>query len=662
MNADRTSRRRRHRALLTISALVTAGMTPFLILAPAATAAPAAASPQTQVTRALQLGGTSTYRATAAGADLFARGTEIRQEAGPDAFGAAATGRRAAASESTPDHRSESRSGRLSGGAGAAATSAAVRPSEVVRTGPQLLQSFLGLNLRDQRLANNGNQFTVEPPDQGLCVGNGHIVEPVNDVIRVYSTANGAPQTGVEDLNTFLGYPPAIIRSIPQFGPFVTDPSCLFDPTTHQFFFTALTLGVDPATGAFSGQNQLDIAVAADPTGSWALYHLDVTDDGTNGTPIHPHCPCIGDYPHIGVDSFGFYITTNEYSFFGPEYNAAQVYAFSKTALARHDSSVFVTQYDTTGAVRGNPGFTLWPAQSPVASQFARSNQGTEYFLSSTAAPEANGTGQSNSIVVWALTNTASLGTARPAANLTDASLRVRSYSIPPPANQQQGPAPLLECLTDTGCATALNGEPDPFPEALSPLDSNDTRMQQVTYSDGLLYGALDTGVRVGGATKAGIAYFVVKPEISNGRVEAELRNQGTLGLAGNNLTYPTIGITASGKGIMSFTLVGADYHPSAAFTGFDANRGAGLIQLAAAGVGPQDGFSGYNYYNDGAARPRWGDYGATAVSGDTIWAAAEYIAQSCTLTEYLAAPVGSCGGTRTVLANWATRISQIRP
>ena len=91
-----------------------------------------------------------------------------------------------------------------------------------------------------------------------------------------------------------------------------------------------------------------------------------MTDDGTFGTPVHPHCPCIGDYPHIGVDGNGFYLTTNEYSFFGPEFNSAQVYAFSKRALARGDADVLVTQFDTTGADRGLNGFTIWPAQSPA--------------------------------------------------------------------------------------------------------------------------------------------------------------------------------------------------------------------------------------------------------------------------------------------------------
>src|SRR5690242_16461083 len=38
---------------------------------------------------------------------------------------------------------------------------------------PGLTQSFHGLDGFDQRFANGGNQFSVEPPDQALCVGNG---------------------------------------------------------------------------------------------------------------------------------------------------------------------------------------------------------------------------------------------------------------------------------------------------------------------------------------------------------------------------------------------------------------------------------------------------------------------------------------------------------
>jgi hypothetical protein len=365
------------------------------------------------------------------------------------------------------------------------------------------------------------------------------------------------------------------------------------------------------------------------------------------------------------VDSRGFYLTTNEYSFFGPEFNSAQIYAFSKRALARTDADVIVTQFDTTGLDRGQPGFTVWPAQSPVDGQYNRDEGGTEFFLSSNAAEEASGVPggtTSTSIVTWSLTNTRSLDTASPDPRLHDTRVRVSPYSPPPLSNQKAGPFPLGQCLNDVPCATFLLGAPDPFaPEVESPLDSNDTRMQQVTYANGRLYGALDTAVTVEGKTKAGIAWYIVRPESEGHSVHATLANQGKLALANNNLIYPAIGVNAAGKGVMAFTLVGDGYFPSAAYSAFDGRTGAGAIFLAAAGLGPQDGFSGYKAFNN-PPRPRWGDYGATAVSGSNIWIASEYIGQTCTLAEYEAAPFGSCGGTRTALANWGTRISLVKP
>jgi len=124
------------------------------------------------------------------------------------------------------------------------------------------------------------------------------------------------------------------------------------------------------------------------------------------------------------------------------------------------------------------------------------------------------------------------------------------------------------------------------------------------------------------------------------------------------------VAATSSGRGVIAFTVVGADYYPSAGYASIDASVGAGDIHVAAAGLGPQDGFSGYGFYasNPGHPRPRWGDYGAAALDGSSIWLASEYIGQTCTLSQYLAAPVGSCGGTRATLGNWGTRISKVTP
>ncbi len=533
--------------------------------------------------------------------------------------------------------------------------------------------SFTGLNFRQQRLANGGNQFSLEPPDQGFCAGNGYLLESVNDVLRVYDTSGNALQ-GVVDLNTFYGYPAAINRTTGKRGPFVTDPSCIFDQATQRWFEIVLTLDTNPNTGAFLGSNHLDIAVSttASPLGTWQIYRLPVQDDGTAGTPNHgcSYGPCIGDYPHIAADKNGIYVTTNEYSLIGPEYIASQVYAFSKKALVSGAPTVRVVQFNTVGAVAGNPGFTVIPAIS--ADKYEEDAGGTEYFLSSMAGEEANNTtGKDNRIALWALTNTRSLDSATPALTLKNTIIKVKTYTVPPPSDQKEGPAPLRDCINDSGNTFgpgqgcwALFFNAKPPTEALSKLDSSDSRMQQVYYAKDKLWGALDTGVTVGGKNKAGIAYYIIEPHIkSNGSVSGELARQGQIGLAGNNLTYPTIAVTAKGKGIMSFTLTGHDYYPSAAFVALDEEGGAGDIQIAALGVGPQDGFSGYNSFaSSGVARPRWGDYGSAVSVGNDVWFATEYIAQSCTLTQYLTGAIGSCGGTRASLGNWATRITKVTP
>src|SRR5262249_10564968 len=144
-------------------------------------------------------------------------------------------------------------------------------------------------------------------------------------------------------------------------------------------------------TFAFTGTNHLDLAVSqtSNPLGLWNIYRIPTQNDGTQGTPEH-HCeggPCFADYPKIGADANGIYITANEYPFFGGYSRGAQIYAISKQALAAGSAPVTIVQFDTSDPellLEGNPGFTVWPATAP-ASMYATVQNGTEYFLSSTA-------------------------------------------------------------------------------------------------------------------------------------------------------------------------------------------------------------------------------------------------------------------------------------
>ena len=530
--------------------------------------------------------------------------------------------------------------------------------------GAGVVLGFDGLTLRNQRLANGGNQFTVEPPDQGLCVGNGFVLESVNDVLRVWDT-NGNALTGVIDLNTFYRYPAAINRTTRAFGPSITDPSCVYDAATRRWFHVVLTLDRKGTTSALSGKNHLDIAVSdsADPRGNWTIYKLPVQNDGTDGTPNH-FCtggPCLGDYPHIAVNRDGLYITTNEFALFGSGFFGAQVYAISKRALVNHSANVPVVLINTGDPSIPFNGFTLWPAQAPAGGDDASDDdgKGIEYFMSSLALFEDSGT--SNQILIWSLSNTRSLNGITPNLSLDAKFVDTLTYGVPPRSDQKTGDFPFGQCLGDTttatpfgvGCWRNFFAAGGPFPNVEKKIDSNDSRMQQVYYSQGKLWGALDTAVTVGSENRAGIAWFVVNPK------SGKVKNQGVIAVAGNNVTRPAVAATEDGRGIVAFTLTGKDHYPSAAYATLSANHGAGNVQIVAEGVGPVDGFSGYNPTANFGRRSRWGDYGAAATDGNNIWIASEYIGQSCTLAQYVSGAF-SCGGTRVSQGNWYTRVTKL--
>ena len=605
--------------------------------------------------------------------------------------------------------------------AGGAAVGIATTTGKKAKSNPKFVSGFEGLNFYQQRYARGGNQFSVEPPDQGMCAGNGYVVEAVNDVLNVFNTSGqsvlpdntatnivgGSPRNvnHAVDLNSFYGYPPAINRSTGIRGQFVTDPSCLYDAATQRFFVVVLTLEVVPTTGAFTTVNHLDIAVSqtSNPAGTWNIYRVDVTNDGSNIGGTNPG-PYLGDYPHIGADANGFYITTNAYPWNANGFAGAQIYAFSKAQLAAGAANVTMQHLDTTGMVNApsdagstQPGFTVWPAQSSPG-QFNTDNGGTEYFLSSNAADEAThpkaGTGGnyvSNQIVLWTLTNTSSLNSATPSLGLGTKLLGVGTYAIPPKQKQPgAGTAPGLavpqgHCLNDettptivgTGCwqllvtpAAHARGA-----EVISTPDSNDTRMQQVFYANGKVWGALDTAINPdGGPQRAGIAWYIVNPNAGN------VALSGYLGATGYDFTYPSVAALPSGRGLIAFTATGDGTFPSAAYASIDASAGIGEWNIVPGGQGAavDDGFTSYKQQVGGnPPRTRWGDYGAAAVDGNSIWLASEYIGHACDYTTW-GGPffvggsgdnlLGTCAGashgpgTRAALGNWSTFISKFTP
>lgn len=459
---------------------------------------------------------------------------------------------------------------------------AAATPLDAQAAG-KLLVNFNGVSSLDSAVTNFGAEF--EPPDQGLCAGNGFVVEPVNSAFTIYKT-DGSVVAGPFNVNALFD------EGLTEF---TSDPRCYFDPATHTWFAIILFIN-DSNTAA-----RTDIAVnpSGDPTTPWTVYHLDATDDGTNGMPKHLGCPCLGDQPLLGIDKANLYISTNEFSILGQQFNGAQIYALAKADLVALAPSVHFVHFDRL-RIGGSKAASVQPA-------LTNSGDAAEYFLSS-LDPRGRG---DNRIGVWALTNQ---GVVAQGGTPTLSSLVITSeqYGIPPGAIQEG--------------ATSL-------------LDSGDDRMQQTQFINGDIWGALDTVVTLPGDTapRAAVAWFRVHPILNGQQLEAaEMRGQGYVAAQGTFLLYPAIQVSPGGTVAIVFTISGATSFPSAAYTLLSGEHSS--INIAAAGAGPYSPSS-----------TRWGDYSFAVLdpSGKSFWLATEYIPPLASQT-----PDG--------LQNWGTQVFEV--
>jgi hypothetical protein len=479
------------------------------------------------------------------------------------------------------------------------AAAKAARPKPVLAgaraasvTGPQAIGSpsaaagtlqhnFDGTSSRDSEVTNFNLRF--EPPDQGLCAGNGYVLEPVNSAYRIF-TPDGRTVRGPFNVNDLFDEGAA---------EFTSDPRCYYDKTTDKWFATILFLNASFTAG------RLDIAVSrtSDPTGLWQQYQIDTTDAGGNG------CPCFGDQPRMGIDKDNIYISTDEFSINGPQYNGGQLYAIAKSDLVSGRTPAHFVHFADLSI-----GGTLAGAIEPAITTGA---PGAEYFLNSL---DPTGTFD-NRLGVWAMTHVD-----RVAHNgmpvLTNKVIDSEPYGFPPPAEQKK---------------------------SSSTIDSGDDRMQQTQYIGGDIWGELTTGITVpGDATqRAGAAWFAVRPTLgSGGRLTgASIERQGYVTMVGDYVLYPALQADAAGRAAMVFTLTGRDRYPSAAYAVLPAHgNNFGPISVAAAGTGP---------YDPGSSR--WGDYSFAVLDpdADAVWLATEYVPPKSSQT--------STGD-----ANWGTRVFEV--
>jgi hypothetical protein len=429
-------------------------------------------------------------------------------------------------------------------------------------------------------------------------------------------------------LHQFFGLPPAIVPPSGAFGSFLADPRIYFDWQTNRWFVTELRIDRDPTTGALRAPSGVLIAVSrtVNPLAGFVVYEVDGTDDGTNGTPTHPHCPCFGDQPLIGADAHAFWVSTNEFSIVGSVFNGAQIYALDKLALETGDPANLQHVLEG-GALAEGISYSVQPSTVPPGGSFAGVNNGTQYLLS---ALDFFGT-LDNRIAIWAATNTASIHTTPAIVIQNEVVANTIVYGQPPSAQQPNISVdeicgvPSLFMLLGCGLRNGtLLGEA--FNVHAPMIDTNDDRMQQTVFANGKLWSTVNTVVKTAnGPTRTGAAWFALAPAWKGSDLIGGFSGGGYIAVNNQSVIFPSIAVNKDGKGAIGFSIVGPGLFPGAGYAKVSLPAGAIEVKLTAPGVFPDDGFTGYPVFDDRDGR--WGDYSAAVTdSTGNIWVANEMI------------------------------------
>ena len=579
-----------------------------------------------------------------------------------------------------------------------------------------------GLNAVDSA-EHTPNEFKdVEPPDQGLCAGNGRVVETNNiGEILVFNTALHRASSPIS-LDTVMGLGGLGWSS-------GGDPSCLYDSANggHWFITEIVSASPEATGGAFTGcfsavandcYEGIAVSDSSDPLGGYHVYF-----SSADYNPSEPGSPyLLNDFAKISVTRDAFLMFYDEFplngsapGFGGGFFNGAQEFAFNKSALeqglpvwlshgqpnprvtvARENMGLIDTPDGTCARdkVLHEGGITCWvaviPAQPADAGQFDNSNGGTGFMLGSldfygfVPLP----TSGDNRIAAWAWTGLSALnssgcsacGAIRFSGQLfsgVDRYYGPENLSSP----QKAGPIPLGD---ECGAAGLSVGSPPPASCPEGGIATNGDFMTQVSQAQGQIWGATNTELAqtYSGANAEihqSAVYWVLGTRSFDSTGSFTLTNQGYVSAMHEDLEMPAMaaeGTGGNGKAIMLFTVNGnggptgannGGFYPSTAFGRLTSTSNGLLnstINIADAGKSPQDGFSEYQGY-PGPTRPRWGDYSWGIFlpgSGGRIYFANEYIQYpNCTGAAFTLT-IGTCGGTRDGNANWGTSVNYVVP
>lgn len=560
----------------------------------------------------------------------------------------------------------------------------------------------------------------IEPADQGLCAGNGSVVEANNiGEILVFNKALRR-ESSVIPLDTVMGL---TSRGWSSGG----DISCTYDYSNggHWFFTEIVSANPESAGGAFTGcfdavanscYEGIAVTVGSNPFGPYNVYfaHADYN-------PAEPGSPyLLNDFAKISTTRDAFLMFYDEFPLNGSVpglgggfFNGAQEFAFDKNALERglpvtgrngKPNPAFTVAIENMGLLptpNGTclsdnqehlPGITCWysviPAQAPDPSQYDNSYGGSGFMLDTldyyglgdnrVAVFDWTGLGNLNS------PNCSGCGGIHFGGQLFSGVLFYYGEGVP--GAQKSGPIPLGD---ECGAAGLSTGSRPPASCPEGGIATNGDNFTQASQAQGQLWGAISTEIDQTYSSEPspevhqGAAYWIIGTRTFDRFGVFSLTSQGYVSPEHEDLEFPAMaaeGYTyqdgGNGGAIMTFTLSGnggptaADnggFYPSTAYgrlTSTSNGLWRSVVNVADLGQSPEDGFTEYQGY-PGPTRPRWGDYSNAIFlpwSGGRVYFATNYIQYPNCVGSAFTLTLGTCGGTRDGFANWGTSVNSVVP
>jgi hypothetical protein len=563
-----------------------------------------------------------------------------------------------------------------------------------------------GLNAVDSGTLSTNPNGDIEPADQGLCAGNGYVVEDNNlGEILIFNTRLNRISS-VIPLDTLMGL---TARGWSSGG----DIMCQYDYSNggHFIFTEFASASTEASGGPFSGCfagvantcfEGIAVTKGSNPFGPYNNYFLNA-----NYNPAEPGAPfLLNDFTKIAVTRDAFELFYDEFPQVTPGvggggFNGAQEYAFDKNALERglpvtlpngKADPLFNVAIENMGTLATpdgtcasdnkfhRPGITCWfsviPTMPPDPAQYDNSHGGSGFMLDNL---DYYGQGD-NRIAVFDWTGLSALNSIGCAfCGLVHFGGQLFSGVNPyfgegVGAPQKTGPIPLGdECgaaglSTDTSC-----------PEG--PIATNGDNFTQASQAQGQLWGALstETAQSFKGETTPEVhqsaAFYVVGTKSFDRSGTFTLTSQGYVSPSREDLAFPVIAAPDRGPAALFFTLTGnggptgADnggFFPSTAFGRLSAGASdlqGSKVSVADLGQSPEDGFGEYLGF-PGPIGPRWGDYSAGVYDplSNKIFFSTNYIQFPNCAPPQFTLTLATCGGTRDAMANWGTSVNSVTP